>query len=95
MISGQISPAIMQETLCRSPNHEATGPNGVQGLVLKHMSPVFHEALLLPLQASAIAIITLPSWLKSHTILLYKKEDPTRLGNYYCFKLFSSLFHHE
>jgi hypothetical protein len=29
----------------------------------------------------AITGITSPSWLKSHTILLYKKGDPTRLDN--------------
>jgi len=29
----------------------------------------------------AITWITPPTWLKSHTILLYKKEDPTRLDN--------------
>ncbi len=45
MISGQITPAIMQEALRRTPNHKAAGPDGVPGLVLKHMPPPFHEAL--------------------------------------------------
>jgi len=45
MISGYITPAILQEALRRTPNHKATGPNGVPGLILKHMPSTFHEAL--------------------------------------------------
>ena len=30
----------------------------------------------------SITRITLPSWLLSHTVLLYKKEDPITLDNY-------------
>jgi len=33
-------------------------------------------------QSMAITGITPPSCLKSHTILLYKKANPTRLDNY-------------
>ena len=82
MISGQITPAIMQEALRRTPNHKAAGPDGVPGLVLKHMPPAFHEALHLLFQALAETGITPPTWLQSHTILLYKKGDPTLLENY-------------
>ena len=46
------------------------------------MPPIFDEALPLLFQALAITRITPPSWLQSHTILLYKKGDPTRLDNY-------------
>jgi len=42
----------------------------------------FHEALHLLFQALAITGITPPSWLQSHTILLYKKGDPISLDNY-------------
>ena len=65
-----------------SPNHKAAGPDGVPGLVLKHMPKQFHEALHLLFQALAITGITPPSWLQSITILLYKKGDPTTLDNY-------------
>ena len=45
MIIGHITPSIMQEALRRTPNHKAAGPDGVPGLVLKHMPPAFHEVL--------------------------------------------------
>jgi hypothetical protein len=45
MISGCITPAIMHEALRHTLSHKAAGPNGVQGLILKHMPPAFHEAL--------------------------------------------------
>jgi hypothetical protein len=82
MLIDQITPAIFQDVLHRTPNHKVAGPNGVPGLVLKHMPPAFHEAIHLLFQAMAITGITPPSWLRSHTILLYKKGDPSRLDNY-------------
>ena len=45
MIAGHITPAIMHEALRRTLNHKAAGPDGVPGLVLKHMAQAFHEAL--------------------------------------------------
>ncbi len=45
MITGHITPAITHEALRRTPNHKAAGPDGVPGLVLKHMPQAFHEAL--------------------------------------------------
>ena len=53
MIAGQITPAIMQEALRRTPNHKAAGPDGVPGLILKHMPPEFQKALHLLFQALA------------------------------------------
>ncbi len=82
MIAGHITPAIMHEALRRTPNHKAAGPDGVPGLVLKHMPPEFHKALHLLFQALAETGITPPTWIQSHTILLYKKGDPTLLDNY-------------
>ena len=76
MISRRITPAIMEEALRRTPNHKAAGPYGVPGLILKHMPPAFHEALQLLFQTMYITGITSPSWLHSHTILLYKKATP-------------------
>jgi hypothetical protein len=60
MLIGQISPAIFHGALRRTPNHKAAGPDGVPGLVLKHMPPVFHEAIHLMFQALAITGINPP-----------------------------------
>jgi len=60
MLIGQITPAIFQEALRRTPNHKVAGPDGVPGLVLKHMPPAFHEAIRLIFQAMAITGITPP-----------------------------------
>ena len=40
----------------------------------------------------AITGITPPTWLHSHTILLYKKGDPTRLDNYRPITLANALY---
>jgi hypothetical protein len=45
MISGCITPTIMQEALRRTPYHKAAWPDWVPGLALKHMLPARHEAL--------------------------------------------------
>jgi len=72
MISGCITPAIMQKAIRRTLNHKEAGPDGVPGMILKHMPPGFHEALqLVFFQAMSITGITPPSWLHNHTILLY------------------------
>jgi hypothetical protein len=92
MISGCITPAIIQEALRRIPSHKAAGPEVVPGLILKHMPPAFHEALHLLFQSMPITGVEPPSWLKSHTILLYKKEDPTRLDNYRPITLANALY---
>jgi len=82
MISGCITPNIMQKALRRTPNHKAAGPDGVPGLILKHMPLAFHDALQLLFQTMSITGITPPFWLHCHTILLYKKGDPVTLENY-------------
>jgi hypothetical protein len=92
MISGCINPAILKEALRRIPNHKAAGPNKVPGMVLKHMPPIFHEALQLLFQAVSITGITPPSWLHSHTTLLYKKGDPATLDNYSPITLANALY---
>ena len=61
MLIGQITPAIFHEALRRTLNYKAEGPNEVPGLVLKHISPTFHETIHLLFQALAITWITLPS----------------------------------
>ena len=45
MISGCIPSVVMQEALRRTPNPKAAGPNGVPGMILKHMPSEFDEAL--------------------------------------------------
>ncbi len=90
MLIGQITPAIFHEALRRTPNHKATGPDGAPGLVLKHMPPAFHEVIHLLFQA--MAINQPPSWLQSHTIILYKKGDLTRLDNYRPITLANALY---
>ncbi len=75
-ISRCITPAIMQEALRRTPNYKAAGPDGIPGVILKHMPPAFHEALHLLFQTMSITGITPLYWLHSHTILLYKKGTP-------------------
>jgi hypothetical protein len=92
MISGCITPAIMHEALRRTPNHKAAGPNGVHGMILKHMPTRFHEALQILFQAMPITGITPPSWLHSHIILLYKKGDPATLDNYRPITLANALY---
>jgi hypothetical protein len=92
MISGRITPAILQEALRRTPNHKAAGPDGVPGIILKHMPQGFHDALQLLFQAMSQTGITPPSWLHSHTILLYKKGDPATLDNYRPITLANALY---
>jgi len=75
MISGYIPPTIIHEALLRTLGHKAAGPDGVSGLVLKHMPPSFHETIHILFQSMVIVGITPPSWLKIHTILL-KKNTP-------------------
>ena len=46
------------------------------------MPPTFLLATLTLFQLMAATGITPPSWLKTHTVLLYKKNDPMCLDNY-------------
>jgi hypothetical protein len=63
MLIDQITPVIFHEALRRAPSHKVAGPDGVPGLVLKHMPPAFHEAINLLFQAIAITGMTPPTWL--------------------------------
>ena len=92
MISECLTQAIMQEALRRTTSHKAAGPDGVLGLILKHMPPTFHEALHILFQSMAITWITPPSWRKSKTILSYEKGSPPRLDNYHLIMLVNA-FH--
>jgi hypothetical protein len=92
MISGCITPSIMQEALRRTPSHKASGPDGVPGLILKYTPPAFHDALQFLFLAMSIMGIAPPSWLHSHIILLYKKGDPATLENYRPITLANALY---
>jgi hypothetical protein len=61
VISGCITPTIIQEVIRHTPNHKAAGPEGIPGMILKHMSPTFHEALQLLFQAMPVTGITPPT----------------------------------
>jgi len=89
---GLIAPAIFHDALRRTSNPKASGTNGVPGLVPTHMPPAFLEARHLLFEALPNTGITPPSWLQSHTILLYKKGDPTWLDNYRPITLANALY---
>jgi hypothetical protein len=76
MISGCITPAILKEVLRRIPSHKAAGPDGVLGLILKHMPPAFHEAIPLLFQSMAITGITPPPGSKATPFSFAKRETP-------------------
>ncbi len=61
-------------------------------MILKHKPPGFHEALQLLFLVMSITGITPPSWLHSHTILLYKNGDPATLDNYRPITLANALY---
>ena len=82
MIIGNITPAIFQEALRQLSNHKAPGPDNIPGILLEHMPIGFHKATYQLFQAMVTTGITLPNWLLSNTILLYKKNDPYNLDNY-------------
>ncbi len=56
------------------------------------MPPAFHEAIHLLFQAMAITRINPPTWLQSHSILLYEKGDPSELGDYRPITLANALY---
>ena len=60
--------------------------------MLEHTPPAFHETIHLLFQAIAVTGITPPTWLQNHTIILYKKGDPTRLNNYRPITLANALY---
>ena len=72
----------MQRALRRTSNHKAAGLDGVPGMIMKHTFPGFHKVVKLVFQVLSITGITPPAWINSHTILLYKKGDPTTLYEY-------------
>jgi hypothetical protein len=92
MISGCIIPTIMQEALRRTPNHKAAGPNGVPGMILKHMPLGFHETLQLLFQAMSITRITPPLMAPQPRHPHLQEQDPVTLDNYRQITLANALY---
>jgi hypothetical protein len=80
MLIKQITPAIFQEALRRTPNHKAAGPDGTPSLVLKHMPPAFHEALHLLFQTIAITGITPPPLGSRAAPFSYTRRENDEVG---------------
>ena len=81
-MAGHLTQDVFEEALRRNPNYKAPGPDGIPGVILNNMPPTFLQATLMLFQLMAATGITPPSWLKTHTVLLYKKNDPLCLDNY-------------
>ena len=62
-------------------NNKRPGPNGVPHELIHLMPPSFKDSLRQLMIILWITGYTPPSWKHSSTILLYKKDDPTHLGN--------------
>jgi hypothetical protein len=71
-----ISTEILQQALRRTPNHNAVNPDGVPGLVLKHMPQAFHKTIHLLFQSMAITGITPPLMAKKPYHTPPKKRTP-------------------
>jgi hypothetical protein len=76
MIIVKITPAIFQEALYQLPNHKASGPENIPGVLLKHMYQTLHNAIYQLFQLMAATGTTPPHCLLSNTILFYKKHAP-------------------
>jgi ribonuclease HI/exonuclease III len=70
------------EHLRRLPNGKAAGPDEVPNEVLKLLPLPLHSALARFMKHIGRAGRTPDSWKTSHTVLLYKKGDPTVVKNY-------------
>jgi hypothetical protein len=82
MIICKLTPAVLNEALRLLPSHKAPGPDNIPGVLIKHMSQEFHEAVFQLFQIMTITGRTPPKWLHSNTILIYKKNDMLDLTNY-------------
>ena len=82
IIAGRLTQDVLDEALQRNPNYKAPGPDGIPGVILNNMPTAFLKATLALFQLMAVTGITPPAWLKTHTVLLYKKNDPLCVDNY-------------
>ena len=86
MFDGAITEQRYYKILKRQANGKTPGPdadgNLIPGEILKAMPKCFHKCLILLFQSMAKHGFTPPTWLTSHTTLIYKKGVPHLLDNY-------------
>ena len=82
LIIGHLTQDVFDEALHRNPNYKAPGPDEIPGVILNNMPASFLKTTLALFQLMATTGITPPAWLKTHTVLLYKKGDPLCIDNY-------------
>ena len=82
LVVGRLTQEVFDEALRRNPNYKAAGPDEIPGVILNNMPTAFLDATLSLFQLMVVTGITPPDWLRTHTVLLYKKSDPLSLDNY-------------
>jgi ribonuclease HI len=83
---------LYDRTLHKIPSHKAPGIDDIPTDILKHQPPSFHDNLFLLFRCMLMLGCTPDLWVRSITILLYKKGDPTVLDNYRPIGLAISLY---
>ena len=87
-----VSRARYNTCLRRLARGKATGPDEVPAEILQQMPTQFHDALFRLFQLLAETGFTPREWVRSHTVLLCKKGDPTDLDNYRPITLASTIY---
>ena len=82
LVVGRLTQEVFDEALRRNPHYKAAGLDEIPGVILNNMPTAFLDATLSLFQLMAVTGITPPDWLRTHTVLLYKKSDPLSLDNY-------------
>ena len=86
MFDGVVTEQRYYKILKRQVNGKTPGPDADGNLIpreiLKAMPKCFHKCLVLLFQSMAKHGFIPPTWLTSHTTLIYKKGDPHLLDNY-------------
>jgi ribonuclease HI len=74
--------SLFQRILKNAANQKATGWDGVPNELLKHLPSTLHKGIHHMFVAMWLTGETPTAWKRSHTIMLYKKGDPTNPANY-------------
>ncbi len=92
-ISHPVSPLEFQRILARMPSRKACGVDGIPAEILKHSPDSFKENLRHLVNAVFASEFKVPKdALLAKVILLYKKGDPSLLGNYRPIALLTSTY---
>jgi hypothetical protein len=92
-ISHPVSPLEFQRILARMPSRKACGVDGIPAEILKHSPESFKENLRHLVNAVFASEFKVPKdALLAKVILLYKKGDPSLLGNYRPIALLTSTY---